>query len=93
MISCCQPGDEKLWNAQKLSWEGGQGQEEEEEEEEGAGQGRRGKKRRQKIHKTKAVVDDSKHCEYKLIMILFHLIFTHSVGSAHSVICRCRIIN
>lgn len=38
--------------------------------------GRRGK-RRQKIHKTKAVVDDRKSCEYKFIMLLFHLKIFH----------------
>lgn len=27
--------------------------------------------------KTKAVVDDSKSCEYELIILLFHLILTH----------------
>lgn len=48
------------------------------------------KERRQKIHKTKAVVDDSKSCEYKLCFF-FHLICTHSVGITQKNICRLRI--
>lgn len=38
-------------------------------EEEGV-EGKRGKKRRQSIHKTKAPVDDSNNCEYELFMLL-----------------------
>lgn len=62
----------------------------EEEEEQGEGEGRRRKSRRQKIHKTKAVVDDSKSCEYKLIMLLLHMNLTHSVGHIQRNLCRCK---
>lgn len=59
---------------------GGEGGERERGEKEGR------EKRRQKIHETKAVVDDSKSCEYKFILFLFALIFIRYVTG-------CRIIH
>lgn len=44
---------------------------------------REGGERTQKNHKTKAVLDDGKDCEYDLILFLFHLILTHSAGKIH----------
>lgn len=37
-------------------------------------------KRRQKIHETKAAVDDSKSCEYEFILFLFTLILAKYAG-------------
>ncbi|KAM4580959.1 microfibril associated protein 5 [Odontesthes bonariensis] len=57
--------------------------EEGQEEEEGAGDGRRGKKRRQKIHLTKAVVDDSKSSRK------VHLLQVEGMGSLLVVLLLC----